>query len=201
MNNPLDFNYAFSSPSGGDLWGPFSIVYFVVVTIGFLVSNYFYYFGKYRYSSNRLSFTIVNRASRNAAIVFSLGFVFFICRLVQLPPFSARIFLDITVILAAYFIIRAISYYFRTYPKARAEWTQLQLRNHRKNDVVATAPVAAPTKAAPLKAAVANSATLVNSSADAGSEESMVIQPATPGALRVRSVRGEKRRERKRNSR
>lgn len=195
--NPLDFNYAFSSPDGNSLFGTYSIIFFVVVTIGFLISNYFYYFGKYRYKSNLLSYTIVNKASRNAAIAFTLGFVFFLCRLVQLPPFSARIFLDLVVVMLAYFIIRGIIYITRVYPKAKEEWLNLQIRNRRKNEPEA---VPAGKGAAQVKATVAAPASVATASADAGSEEN-TIRPAAPATPRGLSTRGQKRRERKRDRR
>lgn len=194
--NPLDFNYAFTSPSTDSLFGPFSIAYFVVFIIGTIISNYFYFFGKYRFKSNLLTYTMVNRASRNAAIAFTLGFVFFLCRLAQLPPFSARIFLDVTIVLLVYYVIRGIIWRSRSYPKAKAEWEAVQNRNRRREgDVAAPAPakVAAVRETVPATNAVAASA------ADAGSEEG-VIRPAVPTRQGL-SERGQKRRERKRKSR
>lgn len=191
--NPLDWNYAFNSPDGNSLFGPFSIAFFAVFTIGFLISNFFYFYGKYRFKTNRLTYTIVNRASRNAAIAFTLGFVFFLCRLSQLPPFSARIFLDIALLMLIYYVVRGVLYMLRTYPKAKAEWETLQQRSRRRTEVETPEPI----KVAPVKGTVATTGAIASGSADAGSEET-VIRPATPRGL---SPRGQKRRERKRNSR
>src|SRR5215212_1582744 len=130
--NPIDFGYVFSTPD--EIFGPYSTVYFIVFAIGTVIANYFYFYGKYRFKNNLLRYTIINRASRNAAIAFSLGFVFFLCRIVKLQPFNARLFLDLALVLLIFYIVRGIGYMLRTYPKAKVEWQAQRERLVRRTE-------------------------------------------------------------------
>ena len=203
--NPFDFGYVFSTPD--DVWGPYSTAFFIVFTLGTIVSNLVFFWLKYRFRNNLLTYTLVNRASRNASIAFSLGFFFFLCRIAKLQPFNARLFLDVALLLVVFFIIRGIIYMFRTYPKARTEWQARQARETRKNEPRATAAapirpatpakVGATATAAPAK--VATTAASVSSNGSSDGAAAPVIAPATE--IRGLSERGQKRRERKRNKR
>jgi hypothetical protein len=206
--NPFDFGYVFSTPD--DVWGPYSTIFFIVFTLGAIISNSVFFHFKYRFKSNLLLYTLVNRASRNASIAFSLGFFFFLSRIALLQPFNARLFLDLSLLLLAYYIIRGIIYMIRTFPKARAEWQAQQARQIRKTEprVTGTAVAAAPSApirpASPAKAKVATTAGAVRSSA---AEANTPIPATTTGAsaqAEIRqglSERGQKRRERKRSKR
>lgn len=119
--NPFDVNYVFNAPAPDDI-GPYAAAFLVIFLLGTIISNFMYFYGKYRFKDNLLTYTLINRASRNGAIAFSLGFAFFLCRLVRLPPFNARLFLDIALILLIFYIVRGIGYMIRTYPQAKAEW-------------------------------------------------------------------------------
>ena len=191
-SNPFDLGYIFDSPT--DI-GTYGWIYFGVATVGMLIANFFYFYGKYRFKSNLLTYTVINRASRSMAIVFTLGFLFMLSRFVMLPPFNSRVFLYATLILFIYYVVRGIGYLLRTYPKAKAEW---QNRKDRENK---TATKAAPA-VRPATKPIATS-TLATSSADAGGDENIEKLPeqGTPVVRQGLSERGLKRRERKRNRR
>lgn len=203
--NPFDFGYVFSTPD--EVWGYYSTIFFIVFTLGTIISNFVFFYFKYRFKSNLLTYTLVNRASRNASIAFSLGFFFFLSRIAKLQPFNARLFLDISLLLLVYFIIRGIMYMFRTYPKAKAEWQAHQARQTRRTEPRATAAAIAPIRpATPTKVATATtSSKVVTTVASVGSRsgETVTTTVASPAAdLRQGlSERGQKRRERKRNKR
>jgi methionine-rich copper-binding protein CopC len=200
--NPLDAGYLLTTPTSafGDNWNiyfPWALIGFVVFIIGAIIANFFYFYAKYRFRNNRLTYTIVNRASRNAAIAFSLGVFFYLCRIGNLQPFNARLWLYLASLLLVYYIIRGVIWRARVYPKAKAEWLEILQRQRRKAPEVA--PVA-PAKAVP--------AATTLSSADAGGED-RVKSPATPDGARPGGVetprglsqRGQKRREKKRDRR
>ncbi len=195
--NFWDFGYVFSTPD--EIWGPYSTAYFIVFTLGTLVANFFYFYGKYWFKNNLLTYTLVNRASRNGAIAFSLGFAFFLSRIAKLQPFNARLFLDVALILLVYFVVRGVGYMLQKYPNAKAEWQAHKERNARKSELRAAAP-------APV-AKVAKAVTtgvLASGSGDAGGEETLEETQAAREAREFRaglSERGQKRRERKRNKR
>ncbi len=205
-SNPFDFGYVFSAPD--EIFGPYSTIYFIVAAVGALVANYLYFSGKYRFKNNLLTYTLVNRASRNAAIVFTLGFVFFLCRIAKLQPFNSRLFLDITLVMLVYFVVRGIGYITRTYPKAKAEWQNRQEREGRKVETRPTSAAAVATirpASKPAKTKTLATDMLATSSADAGGDENVDKLPAalpqTAIARQTISERGQKRRERKRNKR
>lgn len=196
--NFWDFGYVFSTPDV--VFGPYSLAYFIVFTLGTIVANFFYFYGKYWFKENLLTYTLINRASRNAAIAFSLGFFFFLCRIALLQPFNARIFLDVALVLLVYFVVRGVGYMLRTYPKAKAEWQTQKERRVKKAEPKAAA---APIPAAKITKTV-TTASVAAGSGDAGGsdseeEDSQVVKTST---LRTGlSERGQKRRERKRNKR
>ena len=216
--NPLDAGYQFSTatdPLGRnwDIYFPLALVYGIVFLIGAIIANFFYFVGKYRFRANRLNYTMINRTSRNAAIVFSLGVFFFLCRLGNLQPFNARFWLYITVVLLVIFAVRGIIWRLNTYPKAKVEWDELQTKQRRKAPIVEPplAPVAvvkAVAKTVPAKA-------ISSSSADAGGEDELDTSAvreaasssetaraaASASAARGLSQRGQKRREKKRERR
>jgi hypothetical protein len=198
--NFWDFGYVFSTP---DLvFGPYSLAYFIVFTLGTIVANFFYFYGKYWFKNNLLTYTLVNRASRNAAIAFSLGFFFFLCRIALLQPFNARIFLDVSVILLVYFIVRGIGYMLRTYPKAKAEWAAQKERRVKKAEPKAAAPI----PAAKVTKTVSTAPVTIGAAGDAGSsdgaeDDAQVVKTSTNALRTGLSERGQKRRERKRNKR
>jgi hypothetical protein len=210
--NPFDFGYVFSTADY--VWGPYSTIFFIVFLIGAIISNLVFFVFKYRFKNNLLTYTLVNRASRNAAIAFSLGVFFFLSRIALLQPFNARVFLDLSALLLLYYIIRGIIYMFRTYPKAKAEWQARQARENRKNEPRTAAAAAAPARpvastkangaatttaaATPVKAAPAKVATTAGTVAAA---DTNVISPASEAARQGLSERGQKRRERKRSKR
>ena len=143
----FDVGYLFTTPSSaftsdwkGYSYPPLGTIYFFIALLGTVVSNFFYFYGRYQFfSKNRLVFTVVSQASKNLAILTSLAFVFFLCRIAILQPFNARVFLYAITIYFFFFIVRGIIYMSRTFPKARAEWEAVQLKNKPKK--VAT-PVA-----------------------------------------------------------
>ncbi len=210
--NPLDFGYVFSTADY--VWGPYSTIFFIVFLIGAIVSNFVFFYFKYRFKNNLLTYTLVNRASRNAAIAFSLGVFFFLSRIALLQPFNARLFLDLSLLLLAFYIVRGILYMFRTYPKAKAEWQARQARENRRSEprtVAASAPIrpatpakasaaatatAAPVKTAPAKVS-STAATVATADAGATTATNAAIEAARQGL----SERGQKRRERKRSKR
>src|SRR5215218_10063367 len=106
--NPFDFGYVFSTPD--ETFGFYSTIFFIVFTLGTIISNLVFFWLKYRFKGNLLTYTLVNRASRNASIAFSLGFFFFLCRIAKLQPFNARLFLDISLLLLVFYVIRGILY-------------------------------------------------------------------------------------------
>jgi hypothetical protein len=197
--NPFDFSYVFSTADY--VWGPYSTVFFIVFTLGTIISNFIFFYFKYRFKNNLLAYTLINRASRNAAIAFSLGFFFFLSRIAQLQPFNARLFLDVALLLLVYYIIRGILYMLKTFPKAKAEWKARQARETRKSEPRAAAVSAPIRPATPTK--VATAATTAGSVSN-GSSESAVSTAGSPTAAELRqglSERGQKRRERKRSKR
>ncbi len=202
--NPFDFGYVFSTPD--EVWGYYSTIFFIVFALGTIISNFVFFYFKYRFRSNLLTYTLVNRASRNASIAFSLGFFFFLSRIAKLQPFNARLFLDISLLLLVYFIIRGIIYMFRTYPKAKAEWQAHQARQTRRTEPRATAAAAPIRPATPTRVATATtSSKVVTTAASVGSRSgetatTTVASPATDLRQGL-SERGQKRRERKRNKR
>lgn len=216
----FDLGHIFSTPN--DIFGPYFTAFFIIVTIGALVSNFVYFYGKYRFKNNLLTYTLLNRGSRNAAIAFSLGFFFALSRIARLQPFNARVFLYISVILLIYYTVRGIGYMIRTYPKAKAEWQNQQERSSKKveprSSVTAAirpataAPAAAKPKVVLSKAVPAGS--LAGGSGDAGGEDvaddaaSQVQEENLPIRVVPRattttgsSERALKRRERKRSKR
>ena len=206
MDKIIDFGYVFSAPTDTGIYG---WTFFAVTTVGMIVANFFYFYGKYRFKNNLLTYTLINRASRNAAIVFTLGFVFFLCRFAKLQPFNARLFLDITVIALIYFIVRGVGYMSRTYPKAKAEWQARQGRDFKKTEArpaTTAVPSVAGIKGVTKVGKPVTSGTLATSSADAGGEETVESLPAAsqvevPLMRQGLSERGQKRRERKRSRR
>lgn len=213
--NPLDFSYVFSTPD--NVWGPYSTIFFIVFLIGAIASNFVFFYFKYRFKNNLLTYTLVNRASRNAAIAFSLGVFFFLSRIALLQPFNARLFLDLSLLLLVYFIVRGIIYMVRTYPKAKAEWQARQARETRRGEpraAAASAPIrpatpvkgnngtaagatAAPVKTTPAKA----STTAATVATGADTATTTVSSAAAEAARQTLSERGQKRRERKRSKR
>lgn len=215
--NPLDAGYQFSTPTdpiGRDwnIYFPLGLVYGLVFLIGAIISNYFYFVGKYRFRANRLTYTMINRASRTGAIIFSLGVFFFLCRLGNLQPFNARFWLYLSVVLLVIFAVRGVIWRLNTYPKAKAEWEETQARQRRKAPVepplVPVAPVKVVAKTAPAKVISSNN------SADAGGVEELdtsavreaassseTTRSAASAAARGLSQRGQKRREKKRERR
>ena len=213
--NPLDFGYVFSTADY--VWGPYSTIFFIVFLIGAIVSNFVFFYFKYRFKNNLLTYTLVNRASRNAAIAFSLGVFFFLSRIALLQPFNARLFLDLSLVLLAFYIVRGILYMLRTYPKAKAEWQARQARENRRGEprtAAASAPIrpatpakgsgaatatatATTVKTAPAK--VSTTAAAVSSGAD--TTTTTVSRAAADAARQTLSERGQKRRERKRSKR
>jgi methionine-rich copper-binding protein CopC len=185
----FDLGYLFTTPSSaftsdwkGYNYPPLGTIYFFIALLGTIVANFFYFYGRYQFfSKNRLVFTIVSQASKNLAIITSLAFVFFLCRIAVLQPFNARVFLYAIAIYFLFLIVRGAIYMSRKFPKARAEWEALQLKNKPKK--VAT-PVVATSSA----------------SADAGSSNSPEGEDkAADGSEKPRglSKRGEKRRAKK----
>lgn len=201
--NPFDFGYIFSTPD--DIWGPYSTIFFIVFTLGTIISNFVFFYFKYRLKDNLLVYTLVNRASRNASIAFSLGFFFFLSRIAKLQPFNARLFLDLSLLLLVYFVIRGIIYMIRTFPKAKAEWQAQQARQVRKSEprpaVTASAPIR---PATPAKVAT-TAGTVRSNSAEAGTPvpaaTSASVANAAAEMRQGLSERGQKRRERKRSKR
>ncbi len=203
--NPFDFGYVFSTPDV--VWGPYSTIFFIVFTLGAIISNFVFFYFKYRFKSNLLLYTLVNRASRNASIAFSLGFFFFLSRVALLQPFNARVFLDLSLLLLVYYIIRGIIYMIRTFPKAKAEWQAQQARLVRKSE---PRGVAAAVSSAPIRPATpAKVATTAGAIRSASVEAGGPIPATTTGVsaqtqAEIRqglSERGQKRRERKRSKR
>jgi hypothetical protein len=195
--NFWDFGYVFSTPDV--VFGPYSLAYFIVFAVGTIVANFFYFYGKYWFKENLLTYTLVNRASRNAAIAFSLGFFFFLCRIALLQPFNARIFLDVALVLLVYYVVRGVGYMLRTYPKAKAEWQAQKERRVKK----AEPKVAAPIPAAKVTKTV-TTASVAAGSGDGGGSDSAEEDAQVVKTTAVRtglSERGQKRRERKRNKR
>lgn len=210
--SPLDAGYLFSTPTSAfgenwDIYFPWALVFFIVFIIGAIIANVVYFYGKYRFfRNNRLTYTMVNRASRNAAIAFSLGVFFFLCRIANLQPFNARFWLYLSVALLIYYVFRGVVWRAREYPKAKAAWQEIQLRQQRKKGLepaVAAPPAAKPAaiaKPATTAKPVPTTGTLASGSGDAGGEEKIEIPPAQRSAETPRglSQRGQKRREKKR---
>ncbi|MDB5081151.1 MAG: hypothetical protein JWP00_3075 [Chloroflexi bacterium] len=198
--NPLDFGYVFSTPD--EIWGPYSTIFFIVFTLGTIISNFVFFYFKYRFKNNLLTYTLVNRASRNASIAFSLGFFFFLSRIAKLQPFNARVFLDVALLLLVYYTIRGVLYMLKTYPKAKAEWQTQQARQVRKTEPRATVGAGAPIRPA-TPAKVATTASVARGSVDTSTIQAGTTS-AEPTAAEIRqglSERALKRRERKRNKR
>jgi hypothetical protein len=157
MNNPLDFNYIFTAPRE---FGPYALTFFIVCTIGAIVCNFVYFWGKYRFKDNLLTYTMINRASRNGAIAFTLGFLFCLSRVVQLQPFNVRLFMDIALILLAFFVLRGILWLSRNYKKAKEEWNNIRAaRSTEKKATAAPAISPALVRAKPQVAAATAGAT------------------------------------------
>jgi|GEM_PF-1770170 len=181
-------NTAFTSDWKGYTYPPLATTYFFIALLGTIVGAFFYLYGRYRFfSNNRLIFTVVGRASRNLAIISGLGFLFFLCRIGNLQPLNARVLLYGVAVFAIVQLVRGLGYMLRTYPKARAEWQNLQDKSRSKRE-----KGIAPVVPAPIKV-----------SADAGDEGDEEKQEAVRAALdnsqRGLSKRGEKRRARKKN--
>jgi methionine-rich copper-binding protein CopC len=137
--SPIDLGYIFSVPSSpfttnfyGYNYPPLSIIFFIVVSLGTIVGNFFYFYGKYFFKKNLLTYTMINRSSAAVAITSTLGFFFFLCRFPRLQPFDSRFFLYVVVVIGVVFFFRGIGWLLRTYPKARAEWREVQARERRK---------------------------------------------------------------------
>jgi uncharacterized iron-regulated membrane protein len=217
MNNPLEFNYIFTAPRE---FGPYALTYFAVFTVGAIVSNLMYFWGKYRFKDNLLTYTMVNRASRNGAIAFTLGFLFCLSRVVQLQPFNVRLFMDIALVLLAFFVLRGILWLSRNYKKAKEEWNNIRAVRSTEKKATATAPAISPAlvRAKPQVATATAGATTGSSRGvrldkdadDDGDDEDdndtsdSTIAPATPGRPLTPgevSRRSMNRRERKRKAR
>ncbi|MEI6043339.1 MAG: copper resistance CopC family protein [Chloroflexota bacterium] len=207
--NPLDVSYQFSTPTSpfGNDWGiyfPLALVYSILFLIGAIGSNFVYFYGKYRFKENRLTYTMLNRASRNAAIVFSLGVFFFLCRLGNLQPFNARIWLYLTIVLLIFYTVRGVTWRMKAYPLAKTQWLEYQQKHRKKNPE----PVIANASPAKVAAKSGSIGTLSSGSADAGGEEKLGNTTLNEGVAarptetpRGLSARGQKRREKKRDKR
>jgi methionine-rich copper-binding protein CopC len=206
--SPLDAGYLFSTPNTAfgtnwEIYFPWAVVYFIVFLIGAIAVNFVYFYGKYRFKDNRLTYTMLNRASRNAAIAFSLGVFFFLCRMGNLQPFNARIWLYLTVVLLVFYSVRGVMWRMKFYPQAKAQWLDYQQRHRKKTSEPANVPsTKVPAKNTP-------TGTLASGSGDAGGEEKIdtdtlgegATERAIPETPRGLSQRGQKRREKKRDRR
>jgi hypothetical protein len=217
MNNPLDFNYIFTAPRD---FGPYALTYFAVFTVGAIVSNVMYFWGKYKFKDNLLTYTVLNRASRNGAIAFTLGFLFCLSRVVQLQPFNVRLFMNIALILLAFFLLRGFLWLARNYKKAKEEWNNIRALRSTTDKKAATVPAISPSlvRAKPQVATATAGATSgstrgVRLDKDADDDDDdddsddtsdSTISPATPGRPLTPgevSRRSMNRRERKRKTR
>lgn len=195
MEKLFSLDYIFTAPKE---FGPYAITYFVIFTLGTIVANFVFFSGKYRFKDNLLTYTLVNRASRAGAIAFTLGFIFCLSRVAQLPPFNARLFMDVAAALLVFFIVRGIIYLVRTYPKAKAEWAEVQAAHapkKEKSEAAAISPARKPVAAASLAGAGA--------AADGGSEATSTADDEDDASLSRQELsrRAQNRRERKRKSR
>jgi methionine-rich copper-binding protein CopC len=192
---PLDLGYLFSTPSSaftsdwkGYSYPPLATIFFFLALAGTVVGNLIFFYGRYQFfSNNRLTFTVVTKASRNLAIISSIGFAFFLCRIANLQPFNARVFLYAVSLYSLFLLVRGLIYMTRTYPKAKAEWRALQEKNRPRKTA---APVV--------------TASPASVSADAGDEDDAQKREearAAIGSPRGLSSRGEKRRAKKRDRR
>jgi methionine-rich copper-binding protein CopC len=225
-SSPIDLGYIFSTPTDaftntwyGHNYPPLSIIFFILAVLGTLVGNFFFFYGKYFFKKNLVTYTMINRSSRAIAIASTLGFLFFLCRFGQLQPFNARFFLYVVVILTIVYLFRGIGWFLRTFPKARAEWGEMQARERRKVEKEEEARREKAARAERKQATIAPAVSLrkesavslrKNESADAGEEaddaddgeegDEKSLPAGTAISTRGLSNRGEKRRARKRTN-
>jgi methionine-rich copper-binding protein CopC len=214
-SSPIDLGYIFSTPTTpfttnwyGYNYLPLSVIYFLVAILGTIAGNFFFFYGKYFFKRNLLTYTLVNRSSRAIAIASSLGLFFFLCRFPKLQPFDARFFLYVPVVLAIVYFFRGIGWSLRSYPKARAEWREHQARERRKVEKEEEARREKAERAERRQATPivpAKVATTSTSSADGDAEDDGEggdadgkELPAGTAIARGSSTRGEKRRAKKR---
>jgi hypothetical protein len=115
MENPLSWDYLTTRPEGGQVFGPFAILYLILFTLGFLVSLFLYNDGARRYVRHGVKLRAIRRGAGIALVVFGTGLFFFAIRVLQIDPFTfgMRLWLYLS-LLAVVGMLAAFAYYRRT---------------------------------------------------------------------------------------
>ena len=88
MTNPFDWDYLTTAPISDEVLGPFSTLYFILFTAGFIAAAYHYYRPWTKPVGTYVRRKTVRKASNVALWVFGTGLFFFLVRMLQINPFT-----------------------------------------------------------------------------------------------------------------
>lgn len=118
MDNPFSWDYLTTVPGPDEVFGPFSIVYLILFSVGFVLSVFLYNDGAKRYVNHGLKRRTVQRAGTIAMIIFGIGLFFFAIRMLQINPFTfgMRIWLWLSLLSLIVFAVVMVVYLRSMYP-------------------------------------------------------------------------------------
>ena len=88
MPNPFSWSYLTTQPASDDVLDGFTIVYAIVMLVGFIIAAYVHYRPWTKPFGRMFRRRAVLRATLLAMWVFGTGLFFFLIRLLQINPFS-----------------------------------------------------------------------------------------------------------------
>jgi len=88
MPNPFDWDYLTTPPVSDDVLDAFTVLYFAVFVVGFVLAAYLYYRPRTQPFGRLLKRRAVVKVTGIAMWVFGAGLFFFLIRLLQIDPFT-----------------------------------------------------------------------------------------------------------------
>ena len=88
MDNPFSWDYLTTVPGPNEVFGPFSVTFLIVFTIGFLVSLVVYNGWAKRWFHDPVLHRMAKRWAGMGLILFTIGLLLFLIRWLQIDPFS-----------------------------------------------------------------------------------------------------------------
>ena len=132
MDNPFSWDYQTTVPGPDEIFGPFSMAYLVLFTLGLIASIMVYNDAARRVFRNGLQRRFAQRLSGYAMIIFGMGLFFFAIRWLQINPFTfgARIWLYLSLVSVVGLAVAVVLYLSRDYPRELAEYESRKTRQH-----------------------------------------------------------------------
>jgi uncharacterized paraquat-inducible protein A len=123
VRNPFSWEYLTAPVAETEIWGPFSIAFAAIFTIGLLVAIFLNLDSNQRLKDRKLLHRTVQRATWIAIVVFGVGLVFFMFRILQVSALGLhmRIWLYLCALAAVIMGIYFWYYLRNVYPRLAAQ--------------------------------------------------------------------------------